>query len=341
MSAGALKFKNQNIAKQPQELGRFRVLGGAEAGSVYVITSPRVSIGRGEENEIAILDLKLSRKHAEINQTPQGLLIRDLGSSNGVAINGQVLKQWVLKTGDKVGLGSTVLEFVSPDALGVMTLANTPVTHKEVGSGVSGLTRFIARPKAAEAVDAAHLNVTGHSAAPKSLYEKNKKFIMTMAALIALAALFPQAELQVKKKRKQYEPPVDTSQNGANLKAFLPLALDPEAKQRSEKFFKEGYREFIEKNYLRASQSFDVALQVYPGHEMARVYKDNVIKAMEKEAKTIKRLAKRDEEAGRKKSALERYDSIRRMYFKDQSNPIYKEADEAYKKSAAQLKESP
>lgn len=333
MPAGAMKFKNINAAKQPQELGRFRVLGGAEAGAVFVITSPRVSIGRGEENEIAILDLKLSRKHAEITKISQGLLIRDLGSSNGLAINGQVHKQWVLRTGDKVGMGSSVLEFIAPESLGALTPVSDAATHSEVGSGKSGLTQFISMPKASPSAAATNI-----SDAPKNIYEKNKKVIRIMAVLIILAALLPQAERQVKNKRKQYEPPTDSSQAGSSLKAFLPTAIDPEAKQRAEKYFKEGYREYIEKNYIRANQNFEVALQIYPGHEMARVYKENVIKAMEKEAKEIKRLAKRDEDAGRKKSALNRYDSIRRMYFKDQSNPIYKEADEAYKKFEAKLK---
>ena len=42
MSRGALKFKNL-VAKQPQELGRLRIIGGPEAGAVFVITA---QIGR-------------------------------------------------------------------------------------------------------------------------------------------------------------------------------------------------------------------------------------------------------------------------------------------------------
>jgi pSer/pThr/pTyr-binding forkhead associated (FHA) protein len=337
MANGALKFKGHNVGRQPQELGRFRVLGGAEAGATYVITSPRVSIGRGEENEIAILDLKLSRKHAEITKTHQGLMIRDLGSSNGLAINGQVLKQWFLKTGDKVGMGSTVLEFIAPESLGQMTVLPPPVVStNNVGSGLSGLTRFIARPKPAEAA-------TSAPGTPKTglgaLLEKNKKATMLLMGLLALATLMPQAEMQVRKRRKKYEPPVDSTQAAVSLKSFLPQGAESEVKQRAEAYFKEGYREFIEKNYIRALASFEVALQVFPGHEMARIYKDNVLKAMEQDAMDLKRLAKRDELAGRYKTALNRYDQIRRMYFKDQSNPLYKEADEAHKKLEIKVKE--
>ncbi len=318
MALGALKFKTTAVGRQPNELGRLRVLGGPDAGALFVITLPRVSIGRGEENEVMVMDLKMSRRHAEMLQTPQGMLIRDLGSSNGVAINGQPMKQWFLKSGDKIGMGQSVFEYMGMEA-GTQMMQMPAQAAPQVGGGIaSGLTQFIRMPPPGAGAPTS-----------QSLFDKNKRLWLIIAVLLGAAYLAPQAEIQVKKRRKAYEPPAEIA--GNNLKQFLPQAGETDVKHKADAYFKEGYREFKERNYIRAKTNFEVALQVMPGHEMARVYRENVVKAMEVEAKDLKALARRDEEANRLRAALEKYDSIRRLYFKDQANPMFLEADKAYK----------
>jgi hypothetical protein len=191
-----------------------------------------------------------------------------------------------------------------------------------VGSGAaSGLTKFISMPpKGAAAAGAAP---------SQSPFERNKRLWLIISALLGIAYLAPQAEIQVKKRRKAYEAPAEIA--NAGLKQFLPQGGDTEGKRKADGYFKEGYRELKERNYIRAKTNFEVALQVMPTHEMARIYRDNVVKAMETESKDLKSLARRDEEANRLRAALEKYDAIRRLYFKDQANPIFLEADKAYK----------
>ena len=45
-------------------------------------------VGRGVSSDIALYDPTISRRHAELTAGPDGVHVRDLGSSNGTAING-------------------------------------------------------------------------------------------------------------------------------------------------------------------------------------------------------------------------------------------------------------
>jgi phage tail-like protein len=58
-----------------------------EPGFTIPLTSPLLTIGRSPENDVALLDDLVSRHHAELQMTPEGVLLTDLGSSNGTFID--------------------------------------------------------------------------------------------------------------------------------------------------------------------------------------------------------------------------------------------------------------
>ena len=61
-----------------------------------------VTLGRATANEISLPDNSLSRRHAEFTATAAGVQLRDLGSRNGVKVNGVPRTAAVLQDGDKV-----------------------------------------------------------------------------------------------------------------------------------------------------------------------------------------------------------------------------------------------
>ncbi|MEX2326992.1 MAG: FHA domain-containing protein [Pseudomonadales bacterium] len=65
----------------------------------------RTEIGRALECDISILEPALSRKHAELELTDDGLLIRDLGSVNGTFVNGEKVDEVALNDGDVLAFG--------------------------------------------------------------------------------------------------------------------------------------------------------------------------------------------------------------------------------------------
>jgi hypothetical protein len=70
------------------------------------------TIGRSRECDIVVADANVSRKHAEVRPRGGSWVLSDLGSTNGVAINGQTVERpQVLVAGDRIEMGSSVLRF--------------------------------------------------------------------------------------------------------------------------------------------------------------------------------------------------------------------------------------
>ena len=84
---------------------------GEKKGKAYPITDRVVFIGRDPSNAITLPDKQVSRKHASISPHGSEFIIEDLGSANGTMVNNHPVHRQVLRPGDKITLGSTILEF--------------------------------------------------------------------------------------------------------------------------------------------------------------------------------------------------------------------------------------
>jgi hypothetical protein len=81
-------------------------------GKRLVVPPGGALIGRSRECDIVIDDSNVSRRHAEISPSGQSWLIQDLGSTNGVRVNGRhVDGPHPLETGDRVELGTVDVGF--------------------------------------------------------------------------------------------------------------------------------------------------------------------------------------------------------------------------------------
>lgn len=90
-------------AEAPPLLLRFRVEGEERS---YTVSAPRVSVGRGLDNRLVLPDPSVSRNHAEIVRGASTWTVRDLGSTNGVAVNGEAVTESLLSAGDRLRFGS-------------------------------------------------------------------------------------------------------------------------------------------------------------------------------------------------------------------------------------------
>ncbi len=95
---------------------RFRaaivILSGGAAGSEYALDQSRISIGRGPGVDLAFDDSAMSREHAVVEFYGEGFRIRDLGSTNGVFVNGSSVQVCKLKHGDRFDLGEHRFQYV-------------------------------------------------------------------------------------------------------------------------------------------------------------------------------------------------------------------------------------
>jgi hypothetical protein len=80
-------------------------------GSSHEVKQRRVVIGRSRDCDIQLADANVSRRHAELRQEGASYWIVDLGSTNGIEVNGKRVKRAKLRSGDTITLGSTEVTF--------------------------------------------------------------------------------------------------------------------------------------------------------------------------------------------------------------------------------------
>lgn len=92
------------------------VLEGNQKGQRFPLVDEALSIGRGEDQDIALDDQGASRSHAILVKNDGQWMIRDTGSANGLFINERESRDAILHSGDTVQIGNTVLRFEDPNA---------------------------------------------------------------------------------------------------------------------------------------------------------------------------------------------------------------------------------
>ena len=94
-----------------------RVLDGADRGRVFEDMATPLTIGREEGNPVQLNDERISRFHLKIQEDDGKIVLTDLQSTNGTKVNGENLQLWILRPGDLVSLGRTVLVFGSREQI--------------------------------------------------------------------------------------------------------------------------------------------------------------------------------------------------------------------------------
>jgi len=70
------------------------------------------TIGRSRDCDVVLDDVAVSRRHAEIRPAPEGWMVADLESTNGLLVNGHGVRgTQALEPGDRIELGSTAIVF--------------------------------------------------------------------------------------------------------------------------------------------------------------------------------------------------------------------------------------
>jgi predicted Zn finger-like uncharacterized protein len=88
------------------------VIAGAQAGSVFQITKPRVFLGRGSAMDIQLKDSEVSRRHAMLEFRGDQATLIDLGATNGTFLAGERIQKAELSNRSEFTLGSTTLMLI-------------------------------------------------------------------------------------------------------------------------------------------------------------------------------------------------------------------------------------
>ncbi|HEV7278781.1 MAG TPA: FHA domain-containing protein [Pirellulaceae bacterium] len=98
---------------------KLKVQNGSHAGTEIAIPGPEFVIGRQEGCDLRPKSETVSRRHCSITLTDSGVVVQDLGSRNGVYVNGSKIEDEVLlKPGDQLRVGKLEFEVLINYGLG-------------------------------------------------------------------------------------------------------------------------------------------------------------------------------------------------------------------------------
>ena len=92
----------------------------------FKLDQPALTVGRAPDNDIVILDSipnagTVSEHHARVRRDQEDYIVRDLGSKNGLTVNGRQTLENLLQDGDRLGFGTAAAVFRRPLASGSAT----------------------------------------------------------------------------------------------------------------------------------------------------------------------------------------------------------------------------
>ncbi len=95
-----------------------RILDGSDRGRTFDEIETPLTIGREEGNTIRLNDDRISRFHIKIQQDEDKLVLTDLTSTNGTKVNGAETQVRILRYGDLILIGRSLLLYGSRDQIG-------------------------------------------------------------------------------------------------------------------------------------------------------------------------------------------------------------------------------
>jgi pSer/pThr/pTyr-binding forkhead associated (FHA) protein len=97
----------------------------------FTLERARMTIGRLPGNDVVLPYTQISRHHAEVRRRGEDWWILDLGSTNGLIMNGRQIKEYLLHHGDRIQLSPSIsLRFISGNAQSGRTIDSTPETPR-------------------------------------------------------------------------------------------------------------------------------------------------------------------------------------------------------------------
>jgi len=109
-----------------------------------------IVVGKSDDADLQIVDTRVSRQHCSFMLTPQGVVLRDLGSKNGTFVGGARIVEAILPVGVTVLIGSTPLSIMVAGAPSALPLSSSPRFGAALGTTVVMRALFAQLERAAK-----------------------------------------------------------------------------------------------------------------------------------------------------------------------------------------------
>lgn len=116
-SRPALSSDEENaVSSLPSGSALLIVKSGAGQGSRFLLDADVTLAGRHPDADILLDDVTVSRKHAEFTRQAKRFAVADLGSMNGLYVNGAQVDSTALSNGDEIQIGKYRMTFFAAES---------------------------------------------------------------------------------------------------------------------------------------------------------------------------------------------------------------------------------
>ncbi|MFH1811905.1 MAG: sigma 54-interacting transcriptional regulator [Pseudomonadota bacterium] len=123
---------HQLDTRRPSRGLQLRVASGPEEGRVLPVGLGSMVLGKGQECDHVLADVSISRRHISVNPVRGGVMVRDLGSTNGTFVNKTRVQEALVPVGCELRMGSVRL-LVLDEAL-----QRIPLSERRAFGGLIG-----------------------------------------------------------------------------------------------------------------------------------------------------------------------------------------------------------
>jgi pSer/pThr/pTyr-binding forkhead associated (FHA) protein len=294
----------------PGATATLTVLNGSARGEKFTMTSQRLSIGRDEENDISIPgDQKMSRRHAEILLSQNGLEIRNVSEQNIMEVDGRECRRAFLNDNVAILLGETRFQFS---------------VHGSVAR---------AAPSARIIPSRRHRRKPGTQTSRRPLIVLGVVglilwFVFSGGAKKPKAPVTEDAEIKAAQLLKSAAEARRPKNAGANDLGY----------NQAQESFVMGFRDYRKGQYERALSSFQACLSLFPSHTLCSRYLSLTQKRFDELIQYHMVLGRKYRDQNQYSACASAYRNVMVMV-KDAGNKRYLEAKANFEACQAQLED--
>lgn len=307
------------------------VISGNDKGEKFQTVSNKVSIGRAKDNDIVLKDPKISRKHAILYVTPEGLQITRVHENRQIFVGRHNVANAILELPSLITLGKTKIRITEQSRLPI----NQPIHNLDENSRIPART-----------APNVPLNTSPNLFAVRTNNSKTRFYVIVAVLIGGMSFLLSDSQKEDEEENElvteeQQERQISSikEKSDALRRSQQQTGRNSPQYRQAKGFFIQGLRDYREKNYLRAIDYFNGALALFPDHALSQRYL-NQAHGKQNELIQLTLLDANDHyEKKRYKQARASYEQL--LYLiRDKNNKVYRQARERFEECGLIMQQS-